>query len=154
MGMKMNKEEIFHEMMETIYKHSRIMSAYESIPRQYGTEDEIYMVEAHTINLIGDKIQTNITELAELTNKTKGALSQMVERLIKKEMVTKSKNPLDNREVIIQLTDKGKIVYEYHKELDRSEYKKLLTELDQFSAEDFLTYTKISTVLLNQVKVE
>lgn len=150
----MNKEEIFNEMMETIYKYSRIINSYESIPRQYGTEDEIYMVEAHTINLIGNKSQTNISELAELTNKTKGALSQMVERLIKKGMVTKSKNPLDNREVIIQLTNKGKIVYDYHKELDKSEYKKLLIELDQFSEEDFLKYTKISTILLNLVRVE
>lgn len=149
----MNKEEVFYEMMETVYEYSRKISSYESIPRQYGTVDEIYMVEAHTLNLIGDKIQTNITELAELTNKTKGALSQMVERLIKKEMVTKSKNPFDNREIIIQLTDKGKIVYDYHKELDKTEYSRLLNQLEEFSADDFIKYKKISTILLNDVNL-
>lgn len=149
----MDKEVIFHEMMETFYEYSRKMNAYESIPRKYGTEDELYMVEAHTINLIGDKVQTNISELAELTNKTKGALSQMVERLIKKEMVTKIKNPLDNREVIIQLTEKGKVVYDFHKELDKREYRTLLKDLHEFTAEDLLKYTKISTLLMDRVKL-
>ncbi|WP_342513353.1 MarR family transcriptional regulator [Sporosarcina sp. FSL K6-1522] len=149
----MDKEKIFHEMMETVYEYSRKINAYESIPRKYGTEDELYMVEAHTINLIGDKVQTNISELAELTNKTKGALSQMVDRLIKKGMVIKSKNPLDNREVIIQLTEKGKVVYDFHKKLDKLEYRRLLKDLPEFTAEDFLKYTQISTVLLNGVKL-
>ncbi|MFE6170236.1 MarR family winged helix-turn-helix transcriptional regulator [Viridibacillus arvi] len=144
----MSTEKSFHEMMETIYELSRHISSYESIPRKYGTDDDLFMVEAHTINLIGDKIQTNISELSRLTNKTKGALSQMVDRLIKKDMLTKTKNPLDNREVIIQLTNKGKIVYDFHKELDKVNYRELLKGLEQFNEEDFIKYEKISSILL------
>ncbi|KXH86095.1 MarR family winged helix-turn-helix transcriptional regulator [Sporosarcina sp. HYO08] len=149
----MDKEEVFYEMMETIYEYTRQMSAYESIPRKYGTEDEIYMVEAHTINLIGDKNQTNVSELAELANKTKGAISQMIERLIKKGMVSKSKNPLDNREVIIQLTDKGKTVYHFHKKLDQKEYRRLLMGLEEFTAEDFRRYIDISKILMKGTRL-
>lgn len=148
----MNKEEIFYEMMESIYELSRYMSWYESIPRTYGTEDELYMVEAHTINLIGDKVQTNISELALLTSKTKGAISQMVDRLVAKEMVEKSKNPLDNREVIIKLTDRGHVVYNFHKELDEANYRSLLERLDRFETDDLLKYTSISTNLLKLMK--
>ncbi|MEK4759982.1 MarR family transcriptional regulator [Viridibacillus sp. FSL E2-0187] len=144
----MSKEKSFHEMMETIYELSRHISSYESIPRKYGTDDDLFMVEAHTINLIGDKTQTNISELSRLTNKTKGALSQMVDRLIKKDMLTKTKNPLDNREVIIQLTNKGKVVYDFHKELDKVNYRELLKGLEQFYEEDFIKYEKISFILL------
>ncbi|MEX3622903.1 MarR family winged helix-turn-helix transcriptional regulator [Viridibacillus arvi] len=144
----MSKEKSFHEMMETIYELSRHISSYESIPRKYGTDDDLFMVEAHTINLIGDKTQTNISELSRLTNKTKGALSQMVDRLIKKDMLTKTKNPLDNREVIIQLTNKGKVVYDFHKELDKVNYRELLKGLEQFNEEDFIKYEKISFILL------
>lgn len=149
----MDKEEIFYEMMETVYEYARKISEYESIPRKYGTEDEIYMVEAHTINLVGDKNKTNVSELAELTNKTKGAISQMIERLIKKGMATKSRNPLDNREVIIELTDKGKIVYNFHKKLDQKEYRRLLKDLEEFTAEDFRRYIDISRILIKGIRL-
>lgn len=80
----MEKEEIFYELMETLFETSRSISTYESIPRKYGTEDELYMIEAHTLNLIGDKIKTNTTEIAEITHRTKSAVSQMMDKLIKK----------------------------------------------------------------------
>lgn len=147
----MTREEVFSELMESLYEISRKIASYESVPRKYGTEDELYMVEAHTINLIGNKIQTTSTELTELTNKTKGAISQMVDKLSKKEMIMKSKNPKDNREVILELSEKGKIVYEYHKKLDTEEYKKLLTKLNGFSDEDFLTYIKLTSLLIPEV---
>lgn len=143
----MTRDEVFFELMESIYEVSRITSVYESIPRKYGTDDELFMVEAHTINLIGDKIKTNTSELTQLTDKTKGAISQMVDKLVKKGLVLKYKNPTNNREVIIELTEKGQQVYEYHKELDKMEYAKILNQLDEFSTEDFEKFIKISSIL-------
>lgn len=137
----------FFELMESIYEVSRITSIYEGIPRKYGTDDELYMVEAHTINLIGDKIKTNTSELTQLTDKTKGAISQMVDKLVKKGLVLKYKNPANNREVIIELTEKGQQVYEYHKALDKMEYAKILNRLDEFSTDDFEKFIKISSIL-------
>ena len=147
----MSREEVFSELMESLYEISRKIASYESVPRKYGTEDELYMVEAHTINLIGNKIQTTSTELTELTKKTKGAISQMVDKLTKKGMIIKNKNPKDNREVILELSEKGKIVYEYHKKLDSVEYEKLLTKLDDFSDEDFLMFKKFTSLLEPEV---
>ncbi|MCH6264941.1 MULTISPECIES: MarR family winged helix-turn-helix transcriptional regulator [Neobacillus] len=143
----MKKEEIIYELMESVYDLSRQISSYESIPRKYGTEDELYMVEAHTINLIGNKTQTTASELANLTKKTKGAISQMVNKLIKKGLVLKSKNPIDKREYILELTEKGKMVYDFHYQLDKAEYTKILNKLHQFSEEDLLVYIKISSIL-------
>lgn len=143
----MKKEEIIYELMESVYDLSRQISSYESIPRKYGTEDELYMVEAHTINLIGNKTQTTASELANLTKKTKGAISQMVNKLIKKGLVLKSKNPIDKREYILELTKKGKMVYDFHYQLDKQEYTKILNKLHQFSEEDLLVYIKISSIL-------
>lgn len=143
----MTREETFSEMMEALYEFSRFMSSYESVPRKYGTEDELYMVEAHTINLIGSKTHTTITELTELTRKTKGSVSQMVDKLVKKDMVIKNKNPKDNREIFIELSDKGKVVFQYHKQLDKDEYKKILNKLGQFSTEDFAKYKEMASIL-------
>ncbi|WP_010676654.1 MarR family winged helix-turn-helix transcriptional regulator [Bacillus timonensis] len=141
-----DRVETFNELMETLYETSRLISTYESIPRKYGTEDELYMVEVHTLNLIGDMKKTNTSELAEITNRTKSAVSQMVDKLIKKELASKYRNPHNFRELIIELTPKGKIVYEYHKNLDKEEYGKYLKNLGYFTNEDFqkmITFLKI-----------
>ncbi|PES33080.1 MarR family winged helix-turn-helix transcriptional regulator [Priestia megaterium] len=146
------REEVFNELIESIYEVSRSTSAYESIPRKYGTEDELYMVEAHTINLIGENSKVSPSYLAKLTNKTKGAISQMVDKLLKKGLVIKYKNPTNNREVIIELSDKGKQAYKYHKELDQIEYGRMLSRLNQFSTEDLIKFTKIASVINDHVK--
>ena len=146
-GTFMEKEKIFHELMETLYETSRIISSYENIPRKYGTEDELYMIEAHTLNLIGDKIKTNTTEIAEMTNRTKSAVSQMVDKLIKKKLAVKYRNPNNYRELTIELTPKGKLVYEFHKELDQKEYARHLNNLEQFTAQDFQKYITILNVI-------
>ncbi|MFP3886099.1 MarR family winged helix-turn-helix transcriptional regulator [Priestia filamentosa] len=146
------REEIFNELLESIYELSRSTNAYESIPRKYGTEDELYMVEAHTINLIGENKKVSPSQLVKLTNKTKGAISQMVDKLLKKGLVIKYKNPINSREVIIELSDKGKQAYKYHRELDQIEYGKILSRLDQFSIEDFINFMKIASVVNDHVK--
>lgn len=146
------REEMFNELIESIYELSRSTHTYESIPRKYGTEDELYMVEAHTINLIGEKNKVSPSQLVKLTNKTKGAISQMVDKLLKKGLVIKYKNPTNSREVIIELSDKGKQAYEYHKELDQIEYGKILNRLNQFSTEDFINFMKIASIVNDHMK--
>lgn len=143
----LNRIDVFNELMETIYDTSRLISSYESFPRKYGTEDELFMVEVHTLNIIGDHRQITTSEIAEITNRTKSAVSQMVDKLIKKELAVKYRNQNNYRELIIELTPKGKIVYEYHKKLDETEYGKHLMNLKEFTAEDFQTFIKIAKVI-------
>lgn len=146
-GCEMEKEKVFYELMETLYETSRLISSYENIPRKYGTDDELYMIEVHTLNLIGDQIKTNTSEIAELTNRTKSAVSQMVDKLIKKDLAFKYRNPHNYRELTIELTPKGKLVYEYHKKLDQEEYGNHLQNLEQFTTEDFQKYITILNVI-------
>ncbi len=143
----MDKEKVFYELMETLYETSRLISSYENIPRKYGTEDELYMIEVHTLNLIGDQVKTNTSEIADLTNRTKSAVSQMVDKLIKKDLAFKYRNPDNYRELTIELTPKGKLVYEYHKKLDEEEYGSHLKNLEQFTVEDFQNYITILNVI-------
>ena len=147
----MDREEVFNELMETLYETSRLISSYEGIPRKYGTDDELYLVEVHTLNLIGDQGKTNTTEIAEMTNRTKSAVSQMVDKLLKKGLVEKYRNPDNHRELIIELTPKGKIVYQYHKVLDKRNYGRNLRYLTQFTTEDFQKYITISKILNSKI---
>jgi DNA-binding MarR family transcriptional regulator len=150
----LDREEVFNELMETLYETSRLLSSYESFPRKYGTEDELFMVEVHTLALIGDHGKITTSEIAEITNRTKSAVSQMVDKLIKKELAVKYRNQNNYRELLIELTPKGQIVYEYHKKLDEMEYGKLLKSLNEFSTKDFQTYIKIAKVINSGIEQE
>lgn len=152
----MDKEKTFYELIKTLYETSRLLNSYENIPRKYGTEEELYTIEAHTLKLIGEKIKTTTTEIAEINNRTKSAVSQIVDKLIKKDLIIKYRNPENYRELNIELTPKGHLVYDYHKKLDQQEYGNYLKSLEHYSAEDFEKYNGILNIikhrLLNLIK--
>lgn len=148
----MEREQVFNELMETLYESSRLISTYESIPRKYGTEDELFMVEVHTLNLIGDHVKITTSEIAEITDRTKSAVSQMMDKLVKKDIAIKYRNPSNYRELIIELTPKGQIIYEYHKEIDEIEYGKHLKNLEVSTAEDFQTFVEILRIINRGIK--
>lgn len=148
----MRREEVFNELMESLYESSRLIHQYESMPRKYGTEDELYMVEVHTLDLIGRHKRMTTTEIAEINNRTMSAASQMVEKLFKKDLVLKYRNPENHRELLIELTEKGKVVYNYHKELDKFEYRKLLACLEDYKNEDFQLFIRMSQTISHGVE--
>lgn len=143
----MRREEVFNELMESLYESSRLIHQYESIPRKYGTEDELYMVEVHTLDLIGRHKKITTTEIAEINNRTMSAASQMVEKLIQKELVVKYRNPHNHRELLIELTEKGKMVYDYHEKLDEDEYRQQLARLEEYTIEDFMLFVRMSQII-------
>lgn len=148
----MNREKVFNELIETIYEVSRLLRSYESIPRKYGTEDELFMVEVHTLDLIGNYIKITTSEIADITDRTKSAVSQTVDKLIKKELAFKYRNPNNYRQLIIELTPKGQVIYAFHKKLDAAQYEKHLKNLNQFTTEDFLTFIEIAKVMNKGIK--
>lgn len=148
----MDREEAFNEMMETLFEMSRYISVYESTPRRYRTED-LYMTEMHALNLIWGQDRMNMTQLAQRTNRTKGAISQMVEKLRKKGLLTKEKNPQNNSEIFLRLTDLGREVCQYHREMERKIYHLYLSGLEDFDQADFERYRRLLQ-RLKQITVE
>lgn len=100
----------------------RIMNKFnasEKAPKYYGTDVLLYSSEIHTIEAIGKKPKTGVTDLAIHLGVTKGAISQMIMKLIKKEMVRKIRvSPKDNG-VELELTEKGIKAFQMHEEIHR-----------------------------------
>lgn len=124
-----------NELNNLVQKFLRIINkfnAWESKPQKYGTDTLLYRSEVHTIEAIGLSKSINVTQLAAYQGVTKGAVSQMIDKLIKKEMVTKTILSPKENEVALQLTEKGMQVYNahsnYHKEL-YSEVSKIMESL-------------------------
>ena len=70
-------------MEQIIYKYMQT----ETIQRNYGTNIMITQVEIHTIEAIGN---CNGISITENRHKTKGAVSQLIYRLVKKGLVKKN----------------------------------------------------------------
>lgn len=126
----------FYRFMDAIYAISDKVDEYESIPRQYGTEDYLYMAEVHMLDLIGKKGKTTTSELSDVTNKTLSAVSQTVDKLVKKDLVIKRKNITNLRQIFIELTEKGHVVYHFHKELDYNNYLDYLAKIPDVTKEE------------------
>lgn len=140
----MSREHTFNELMDTLYDTSRLIHAYGSIPRTYGTEDKLYMAEVHTLDLIGRQQKTTISEIATMTDRTVSAVSQIVNKLVAKDFVHKYRNENNHREFLLELTTTGESVYHFHQNLDNIEYSKHLENLHMFNEEDFKNFIQIA----------
>lgn len=94
--------------------------------KQYGTEDMLYSAEVHMVEIIGSYEAITTTNLAKTLGITKGAVSQVAHKLLEKNLIVKSPSAEKNNEVLISLTNKGRIVYSYH----QSMHKKMLEKID------------------------
>ncbi len=94
--------------------------------KHYGTEDLLYSAEVHMIEMIGSYEAITTTKLAEKLGITKGAVSQITRKLLEKKLIIKIPSTEKINEVLISLTDKGRIVYSYHQNM----HEKMLESVD------------------------
>ncbi|MBV7272073.1 MarR family transcriptional regulator [Clostridium sp. PL3] len=135
-----------------IHKFEKVMNKYnksEKKPKYYGTDDLLYRAEVHTIDAIGKNRKINVTDLAEYLGITKGAVSQMVDKLIKKDMVNKKLLSDTENEVSLELTEKGSLVYKGHEEYHKEHYAEISKRLEHLSEKDVETFLDILNVVEN-----
>ena len=75
------------ELQTLIDLFLKILHLYSVIgrkPKDYGTGDLLYIAEIHTITMVGNNHQINMTQLAEIMGVTRGAISQTIRKLVKR----------------------------------------------------------------------
>jgi DNA-binding MarR family transcriptional regulator len=100
-------------IIDNFIKILHIYSIIDKKPKEYGTGDLLYVSEVHAIYIIGKNPEINLTHLAELSGVTKGAVSQMVKRLVNKRYIAKYKVK-NNKEINLRLSDKGYIIFQQY----------------------------------------
>lgn len=110
---KCNPEDFLDLFQRVVHKYNQ----FEGQKRYYGTDILITVSEIHTIDAIGNQGSINLTNLAAHMGITKGSASQMIYKLVDKELVVKQVAPNSDREIVISLSEKGKQAYQGHKEM-------------------------------------
>jgi DNA-binding MarR family transcriptional regulator len=113
-----------NELQILIDQFLNILHLYSVIsrkPKDYGTGDYLYFTETHTITVVGDSGEINMTGLAEKMGVTRGAISQTIRKLVTKGLIIKSNQRNNRKEMFLSLSKKGDIVYRgqesFHNEL-------------------------------------
>ncbi len=98
----------------------------EKKPRCFGVDELLHPSEIHVVMLIGDNPGVHGSELARIAGVTRGAISQLITKLEKKGLVTKTEDLRNSLKRIPALTNKGKVAYyahaQYHEEMDGDLY--------------------------------
>lgn len=107
----------------------------EKIPIDHGTGDLLYSSEINTLEIIGKYPGINMTRLAEKRGVTKGAVSQIVTKLVQKELVSKNQAPDSHKELALQLTAPGLIAFENHEKFHARYDRPMIEKLKRMNSD-------------------
>jgi DNA-binding MarR family transcriptional regulator len=138
------------QLIKLIQQFGRIMNKYsvgEKRTIDYGTGNRLFRAEVHTIEAIGDHPKINVTELALVLGVTKGAISQMIDKLIKKGLVNKTMVASGVNEVALTLTEPGLSVYQKHREYHGQMYAEIAALLSNCSNDQLSFLANVQNII-------
>lgn len=75
--------------------------------------------EVHCIEFIGKNKDTNVTKISESLFMTKGAISKITKKLLKKGSIERYQKSDNKKEIYFKLTEQGKVVFNTHEKLHK-----------------------------------
>ncbi|MBS6022702.1 MarR family transcriptional regulator [Paraclostridium sordellii] len=93
--------------------------------------------EVHCIEYIGSNVDTNVTKLSEYFYMTRGAMSKLTKKLIKKGVIESYQKPDNKKEIYFRLTEQGKEVYKTHEKLHKEFQARDKSIFEQVTEEQF-----------------
>ncbi|MBU3199894.1 MarR family transcriptional regulator [Clostridium estertheticum] len=93
--------------------------------------------EVHCIGYIGRNVDSNVTKLAESFYMTRGAISKITKKLIKKSIIESYQKPDNKKEIYFRLTEQGKVINKVHEELHKEFQERDKAVFEQVTQEQF-----------------
>lgn len=93
--------------------------------------------EVHCIEYIGRNADSNVTKLAESFYMTRGAMSKITKKLLKKGIIESYQKPDNKKEIYFRLTEQGKEVYKIHEKLHKEFQDRDKVVFEQITEEQF-----------------
>jgi DNA-binding MarR family transcriptional regulator len=89
------------------------------------------------------------TELASAFEVNKSAITAIINRMVERELIKRTRDELDRRVVYLTLTDAGKKLFEKTEEKVLALVESIITRFDEKEIQNFLqTYEKLAEILL------
>lgn len=143
----MTKADKIRNFTETFVRIINKFKVLEKIPIDHGTGDLLYASEINILEIIGKYPGINMTELAQKRGVTKGAVSQIVTKLVKKQLVLKNQAPDNDKTLSLQLTPLGKVAFENHEKFHAKYDSPMIEKLKSMNAEQLATISETFEML-------
>lgn len=128
MTLLIKNEEILNSLFVEVFNDILLI---EQKTLKSGVLSDLSVTEIHTIEAIGYKDPRTMSEVANDLNITVGTLTTAVNKLIKKEYVSRKRIESDRRVVLVELTRKGKLAYRLHERFHREMVKATVQSLEE-----------------------
>jgi DNA-binding MarR family transcriptional regulator len=102
----------------------------------YGTSHVLHTSEVHMIEAIALHRDSNANELASIMKITNGAVTQVAQKLIKKELIEPYRRDQNMKEVYYRLTAQGEIANKTHAAYHQEQYATMQAYVDSLSSEE------------------
>ena len=125
---------------------TRIFMKYdllEKTPIDLGAGEKLSAAHVHMIEAIGKGHGNTVTALSGYFMITKGAVSQVIARLHKLGYVSKSKRKGNDKEIVLNLTERGKHVFNLHEQMNAATVSDLLELGKKYSQPEILAFLNI-----------
>ena len=91
-------------------------TALEKSSRDFGTGDKLFPSEIHVVDAIGRHQGIKMTDLALELGVSKPAVTQMIARIMKKNLVERYNGEGNMKEVLLRLNERGRVAFRGHQE--------------------------------------
>ncbi len=127
---------VIREITEKFIRIHNTLKTLEKIPGGFGIDKGLSISEIEFIKAIGRHPNINITELAEHLGITKGAVSQMTAKLDEKNLIQKGRNIGNQKEVRLNLTEKGAVNFQKAEEIYFEIFEKIDAQIKKVNLEE------------------
>ncbi|MEK4150341.1 MarR family transcriptional regulator [Carnobacterium sp. FSL E2-0243] len=93
--------------------------------------------EVHCMEYIEKNKDSNVTKLADSFYMTRGAISKLTKKLIKKELIESYQKSDNKKEIYFRLTEKGREAYDIHEKLHNEFSERDKVVFEQVTDEQF-----------------
>jgi DNA-binding MarR family transcriptional regulator len=128
-----NKEEQIITGFRDLYNKMSFLNKFKMEDRLKGYKSS----EVHCIECIGKNADSNVTMLAETFYMTRGAISKITQKLIRKGIIESYQKPDNKKEIYFKLTEQGNVIYKIHEELHQEFGERDKAVFEQVTEEQF-----------------
>jgi len=141
----MDETEISHEktlqMMFMFIRITKKFSELEKFSMDIGDDERLYPSELHILDAIGNNYGNNVTDISKKFQITKGAVSQVVNKLFEKGYLKKERKKGYSNEITLSPSEKGwkafKLLDEMHRKME-DEFFKHLGSVESEKVDNFM----------------